>query len=69
MSVTGFYDGDVVRTDAPLQKNQRVIVIPVEEMEAFGRTAEGFLSQYASPGLIAEEKSAWRKAALEKHGK
>ena len=46
-----------------------LIVIPIEEMEAVGEDAAGFLSWYANPGLISEEKSAWRKAALEKHGK
>ena len=69
MSVTGVYDGEVVRIDTPLQKDQRVIVNPIEEMEAVGEDAAGFLSRYANPGLISEEKSAWRKAALEKHGK
>ncbi len=67
MPVAGYYDGTVVRVEAPLQPNQRVIVIPIETGEAEQETASGSLSKYANPDLIPMEKDAWRKAAIEKH--
>ena len=67
MSMIGYYDGTVIRVDEPLQKNQKVIVIPVENETDLGKSAAGGLHKYANPLLVEQEKDAWRKAAIEKH--
>ncbi len=67
MSITGYYDGTAIRVDAPLQMNQKVIVIPIESDTDLGESAAGGLHKYANPLLIGQEKDAWRKAAVKKH--
>lgn len=67
MSMIGYYDGTAIRIDEPLQKNQKVIVIPVENETDLGESAAGGLHKYANPSLIEQEKEAWRKAAIKKH--
>lgn len=67
MSITGYYDGTAVRVDEPLEINQRVIVIPIENETDLGESAAGGLHKYADPSLIAREKNAWREAAVKKH--
>lgn len=67
MSITGYYDGTAVRVDEPLEINQRVIVIPIENEMDLGESAAGGLHKYADPSLIAREKNAWREAAVKKH--
>lgn len=69
MSIVGYYDGTAVQVKEPLPINQKVIVIPIEENEKdWGESAAGTLHQYANTSLIGQEKDAWRKAAIEKHG-
>ena len=75
LAVHGYYDGIAVR---PLEKmaakpNQRVIITimddfmePVETVRKKGM--RGSLAQYADPVLAAQEKGAWERAAVEKHG-
>ncbi len=67
MSITGYYDGTVVHVDEPLQVNQKVIVIPIDNEMDLEESAAGGLRKYANPSLIGQEKDAWRKAAVEKH--
>ena len=63
----GYYDGTAVQVKEPLQMNQKVIVIPVENEIDWEESAAGVLHQYANTSLIRQEKDAWRKAAVEKH--
>ena len=67
MSMIGYYDGTAIHVDEPLQKNQKVIVIPVENETDLGESAAGGLHKYANPSLIEQEKDAWRKAVIKKH--
>ena len=67
MSMIGYYDGAVVQIKEPLQMNQKVIVIPIENDTDLGESAAGGLHKYANPSLIEQEKDAWRKAAIKKH--
>lgn len=67
MSITGYYDGTAIRVNEHLQKNQKVIIIPIESEENLTETAAGGLHKYANPSLIEQEKDTWRKAALIKH--
>lgn len=67
MSMIGYYDGTAIRIDEPLQKNQKVIVIPVENEADLEGSAAGGLHKYANPSLIEQEKDVWRKAAIKKH--
>lgn len=69
MSITGYYDGTAVRVNEQLQKNQKVIVIPIENEENLNETAAGGLHKYANPSLIDQEKDVWRKVAVEKYVK
>ena len=68
MSITGYYDGTAVRVKEPLRMNQKVIIIPIENEMEFGDTAAGGLHKYANQDLIEQEKDAWRRAAVKKHG-
>ena len=63
----GYYDGTAVQVKEPLQMNQKVIVIPIENDRDLGESAAGGLHKYANPSLIEQEKDAWRKAAIKKH--
>lgn len=63
----GYYDGTAVRINEPLQVNQKVIVIPIENEPDLEESAAGGLHKYANPALIEQEKEAWRKAAIRKH--
>lgn len=67
MSIIGYYDGTVVRVNEPLQMNQKVIVIPIENETDLGESAAGELHKYANPSLIEHEKEVWRKAAVKKY--
>ena len=62
----GYYDGTAVQVKEPLQMNQKVIVIPIENDTDLGESAAGGLHKYANPSLIEQEKDAWRKAAIKK---
>ena len=61
----GYYDGTAVRVSEPLQMNQKVLVIPIEN--DLGESAAGGLHKYANPSLIEQEKDAWRRAVLKKY--
>ena len=71
----GYYDGENIR---PLEAftakpNQRVIITIMDEFVEPSKlprkpSLRGALSQYANPDLIGKEKSAWERAAVEKHG-
>ena len=63
----GYYDGTAVRVNEPLQINQKVIVIPLNDEMDISESAAGGLQKYANPSLIEQEKNAWRKAAINKH--
>ena len=67
MSMIGYYDETVICVDEPLQKNQKVIVIPVENETDLGESVAGGLHKYANLSLIEQENDAWRKAVLKKH--
>jgi len=67
MSMIGYYDGTAVQVNEPLQMNQKVIVIPIENETDLGESAAGGLHKYANPSLIEQEKDAWRNAAIGKH--
>ena len=67
MSIIGYYDGTAVQVKEPLQMNQKVIVIPIENDTDLGESAAGGLHKYANPSLMEQEKDAWRKVALRKH--
>lgn len=67
MSMIGYYDGTAVRVNEPLQINQKVLVIPIENETNLGESAAGGLHKYADLSLIEQEKDAWRKAAVKKH--
>ena len=67
MSMIGYYDGRAVQVKEPLQMNQKVIVIPIENDTDLGESAAGGLYKYANPSLIEQETDAWRKAAIKKH--
>lgn len=69
MSITGYYDGTVIRVDKPLRLHQKVIVIPVEDNVEPQESAAGALHKYANPALIKDEKDAWKKAVARKHGR
>ena len=44
-------------------------MIPVENEIDWEGSAAGVLHQYANTSLIEQEKDAWRKAVVEKHGR
>lgn len=67
MSTIGYYDGTAVQIKEPLQMNQKVIVIPIENEMDFEKSAAGGLRKYANPLLVEQEKDVWRKAAVKKH--
>ena len=69
MPITGYYDGTAVRTDAPLEMDQKVLIVPIDDsfFEFDGMSAAGMLHEYANPELIPSEKEAWMKAAVQKH--
>lgn len=66
MFIIGYYDGTAVRVEEPLQMNQKVLVIPIENEMDLGETAAGGLHKYANSALVEQEKDVWRKAAVEK---
>ena len=75
LAVQGYYDGMTIR---PLETitakpNQKVIITVMDEFidssELNSRKGiRGILSQYADPSLSEQEKGAWERAAVEKHG-
>lgn len=64
----GYYDGTAIRVNELLKINQKVIVIPIENEMDLGDSAAGGLHKYANSSLINQEKDAWRKAVMKKHG-
>ena len=70
MPILGYYDGTSVQTDAKLELNQKVMIFPMDDalLEEFEGTAAGMLHEYANPELLSEEKEAWKKAMVKKHG-
>ena len=70
MAILGYYDGTSVRTDAKLDLNQKVIIFPMDDVffDDLEGTAAGMLHEYANPDLQSEEKEAWKKAMVNKHG-
>ena len=44
----GYYDGTAVQVKEPLQMNQKVIVIPIENDTDLGESAAGGLHKYAN---------------------
>lgn len=69
MSITGYYDGNAVQTDAQLKVNQKVIIIPIDETYVESDSAGGSLKEYANPDLISSENMAWLNAVKEQYGK
>ena len=69
MSITGYYDGNSVRTDAKLDINQRVLIIPINDDCFEEESAAGMLHEYANVELIEQEAEAWKEAAINKHGR
>ncbi len=67
MSIMGYYDGTAVQVNKPLQMNQKVIIIPIENEDEWGESAAGGLHKYADASLIVQEKDVWRKAAVKKY--
>lgn len=63
--------GDVLNLPLSLRnKRVEVIILPAEDTPAGqpqAGTAFGCLKQYANPALIAQEKGAWERAAVEQH--
>jgi len=55
-SMIGYYDGTVVRVNEPLQMNQKVIVIPIENETDLGESAADELHKYVNPSLIEQEQ-------------
>ena len=43
MSIIGYYDGTAVQVKEPLQMNQKVIVIPIENDTDLGKSSAGGL--------------------------
>ena len=66
MPITGYYDGTVVRTDVNFKLNQRVLIIPIENMDDED-TAAGMLHEYANTDLIDQENDAWRQAVVARY--
>ncbi len=67
MSRISYYDGTAIQVNEPLQMNQKVIVIPIENNTDLGESAAGGLHKYANPFLMEQEKDAWRKAVIKKY--
>ncbi len=75
LALQGYYDGNTVQ---PLEKihakkNQKLIITILDEfMEETPKTevhsVRGALSEYAKPGLVKEERSAWERAVVKKYG-
>lgn len=64
MAMVGYYDGQNIVTEAKLELNQRVMIIPIENDTP---VSAGMLHNYANPDLIPMEKEAWRNAVIAKH--
>lgn len=74
LAVQGYYDGAGIRLLEKItaKPNQRVIVTVMDEFIEPEKTERktgmrGILSSYANPELAAKEKTAWERAAGEKH--
>ena len=67
MPITGYYDGTAVQVDVPLLRNQKVIVIPIENEADLVDSVAGGLHKYANVSLIEQEKKAWKKRIAEKY--
>ena len=75
LSVRGYFDGTAIK---PLEKftakpNQRVIITIMDEFvepvkPVSGKGLRGILSAYADPKLAGQEKEAWERAVVKKHG-
>ncbi len=56
----GYYDGKNIITDAKLEKDQRVRIIPVD-------SAAGALHQYKDVSKISREKEVFANEMVKKH--
>lgn len=75
LSVQGYFDGTAIR---PLEAitakpNQRVIITIMDEFVEPEKTIRrkgmrGALARYADAALVEQEKGAWERAMVEKHG-
>ncbi len=76
LALKGYYDGKTIQPleEVQAKKNQRLIITILDEFikeipkEEKKKVARGSLSKYANPDLWEQEKSAWEKAVIEKHG-
>ena len=66
MYMFGYYDGTVIRMNEPLQMNQKVIVIPIEDENSIGGSAAGGLHKYANRSLFEREQTFMRSEGSEK---
>lgn len=74
LALQGYYDGKAIQALETIQakKNQKVIITILDEFveETPNKkeySARGRLSEYANPKLQKEEKTAWKKAVVEKY--
>ena len=74
-AVQGYYDGTNIRLleDIKVKQNQKVIVTVMDEfVEAeksiTKKSVRGILSKHANKELVKQEKGAWERAMVEKHG-
>jgi len=70
--VSGYFDGTIVRPleKVPAKKNQKVTITVTDEFisdPVKKNSLRGCLQHYAKPSLRKKEKTAWAKAASEKH--
>lgn len=75
LALQGYYDGNTVQPLEKIQakKNQKLIITILDEfMEEAPKdgthSVRGALSEYADPGRMKEESSAWEKAVIKKYG-
>ena len=70
----GYFDGENIKALERIaaKPNQKVIITVMDEYVEPKKTISaddlmGALSEYANPSLIESEKTAWERAAVEKH--
>jgi hypothetical protein len=81
LAVQGYYDGTAFQSleKTMVQQNQRVIITimddfletpTISQAERVRKVEQlcGSLSKYAKPDGVAQEESAWERAAVEKYG-
>ncbi|MBR0090474.1 MAG: hypothetical protein IJP92_02130 [Lachnospiraceae bacterium] len=74
-AVQGYYDGAGIRLleKVKAKPNQKVVVTIMDEFIVPERPERkksmfGALSKYANPELMKQEKGAWARAVVKKHG-